>query len=160
MALVTFASGGTLAGVSITDSNEFILQALTLSGNLVVASDGSITRKRAAIGAARRFGLDTPVDAAAATAAAVVVCLGLAPIDVRPAASLLRRWLRLVSGGVAAHAVALRPRQRGQHPLRALVLVHEAHQPHVELPRLAQRLLLQLRPHLLVHAGQRAAQQP
>ena len=41
---VTFASGGTLADVSITDSNDFDLQALTLSGNLVVASGGSVTQ--------------------------------------------------------------------------------------------------------------------
>ena len=41
---VTFASGGTLAGVSITDTTDFDLKALTLSGNLVVASGGSITQ--------------------------------------------------------------------------------------------------------------------
>jgi hypothetical protein len=41
---VTFVSGGILAGVSITDSTDFDLQALTLTGNLVVASGGSITQ--------------------------------------------------------------------------------------------------------------------
>ena len=44
---VTFASGGTLAGVSITDTTDFDLKALTLSGNLVVASGGSITQSGA-----------------------------------------------------------------------------------------------------------------
>jgi len=41
---VTFASGGTLVGVSITDSTDFDLQTLALTGNLVVASGGSITQ--------------------------------------------------------------------------------------------------------------------
>ena len=41
---VTFTSGGTLADVSIKDSNDFDLEALTLSGNLVVTSSGSITQ--------------------------------------------------------------------------------------------------------------------
>jgi hypothetical protein len=41
---VTFASGGTLADVSITDSNDFDLRVLTLSGNLLVISSGSVTQ--------------------------------------------------------------------------------------------------------------------
>jgi hypothetical protein len=44
---VTFASGGTLANVTINDSTDFDLAAsasLTLTGNLVVASGGSITQ--------------------------------------------------------------------------------------------------------------------
>ena len=53
---VTFASGGTLADVSITDSNDFDLQALTLSGNLVVASGGSVTQSgNLTIGGASSF---------------------------------------------------------------------------------------------------------
>ena len=42
---VTFAaSSGNLANVTVRDSNEFVLKALTLSGNLVVASGGPISQ--------------------------------------------------------------------------------------------------------------------
>jgi hypothetical protein len=53
---VTFASGGTLVGVSITDSTDFDLQALTISGNLAVESGGSITQSGSlAVGGASSF---------------------------------------------------------------------------------------------------------